>query len=329
MLQPMPTDHVYYRLTELPTWDSPVAVMISIDTDGNGTANLKVASGQGGYHPGVLVVDKKIRLTKAQTQAFLRKVQEASFWDAPVRDDRRGCDGTELILEAHSAGRYHVVVRWTPVRGAFFELGQFILKDIASYDPTKVQTLRKLFVPRCREDVLADQNSRDEALSPDRKYRIRLTKDGTYKFRSAKASVELSPRETWGGVKWSPDSKSFFITKYPDPEVYEYFSGIYLIIEGKPHEAAPFNAAVQSFAKTYQCKESRAPNIFPIRWLGPSRLLVAIEVPSQEACGDDAGKYSGFSVNVANGSVERQYSPDEVWAQLTSCATERQASSHQ
>ncbi|HEY6376983.1 MAG TPA: hypothetical protein VIX90_15800 [Edaphobacter sp.] len=127
-----------YRFLWLRTFHHPIAIRLDPNPDGTSTLIVKVASGAAGFRPGVLGEQRSQLVSKEQTQAFLKRVSELRFWDAPNPvNDQRGTDGSQWIIEGVRAGRYHVVDRWTPSKGVVRELGMMLAFDLAKMDISK------------------------------------------------------------------------------------------------------------------------------------------------------------------------------------------------
>ena len=121
-----------YRFTLVPTWGNPVCVRLTIS---NGVARVegKRLDGQGGYDPGELVEQGTTAVASEQLKRFSVLFEKLGFHELKTRDKDRGLDGSEWILEAADAGRYHIVVRWSPT----------------AYDPRKRGTLDFVNVCEC------------------------------------------------------------------------------------------------------------------------------------------------------------------------------------
>ena len=59
-----------YRFLWLRTFDHPIAIRLDLQPDGTGILTTKVASGTGGFRPGVLAETSSRTLTKVQTEHF-------------------------------------------------------------------------------------------------------------------------------------------------------------------------------------------------------------------------------------------------------------------
>ena len=114
-----------YRFVWLRTFDHPVVVRVDIQADGGAALTTKVSNGAGGYEPGKLVENTSRPLTKRQTEKFLATIQRLQFWELPTHEtpETAGCDGSQWIIEGIKDGKYHVVDRWTPAKGAVHDLG--------------------------------------------------------------------------------------------------------------------------------------------------------------------------------------------------------------
>jgi len=107
------TDEVY-RFTWLRTFDNPITIRIERNNDSY-SISWKQCDGDGGYHPGELIVDNKLKLEKQSWELFLIKLNKIDFWNLPtIKNNELGLDGSQWILEGRSGNIYHVVDRWTP-----------------------------------------------------------------------------------------------------------------------------------------------------------------------------------------------------------------------
>jgi hypothetical protein len=121
-----------YRFLWLRSFHHPVAVRLEVKPDGTGLLTTKIANGAGGYSPGTLIQNPTVAVTKAETDAFLAKIEKSGFWTAPNPvNDQRGTDGSQWIVEGVRNGEYHVVDRWSPSKGLAHDLGMFLAFDLA------------------------------------------------------------------------------------------------------------------------------------------------------------------------------------------------------
>jgi hypothetical protein len=124
--------HVY-RFLWLRSFHNPVAVRMNVDKDGTSLLTVKVINGRGGSAPGGHVKSESRRLSKEYTQGFLDDVRELGYWSLPtdVPENHGGCDGADWILEAVKDGRYKLVVKWSPEKGAVRTLGLAMMIRLA------------------------------------------------------------------------------------------------------------------------------------------------------------------------------------------------------
>jgi hypothetical protein len=104
-----------YRFTWLRSFSVPVSVSLTFQADGEGL--LVIHSSDREHNR--LIVDRTLRISKEQGDDFRRRLGEAGFWRMPARDNRRGFDGSEWILEGADSGRYHLVTRWSAEESLF------------------------------------------------------------------------------------------------------------------------------------------------------------------------------------------------------------------
>src|ERR1017187_7041429 len=105
-----------YRFVWLRTFHHPVIVRVDINADGSAELTTKVSNGAGGYEPGKLIENASRPLIQRQTEKFLATIKRLQFWELPTNETSEGvgCDGSQWLIEAVPAGKYHVVDRWTP-----------------------------------------------------------------------------------------------------------------------------------------------------------------------------------------------------------------------
>jgi len=105
---------VAYRFLWLRSFHHPIAVRLTIRTDGTGTLIGKVTSGAGGYPAGVMTQNDSVEIPKAQVQHFQELLDKATFWTLPTEGPLGGNDGAQWIMEGVHSGSYHIVDRWSP-----------------------------------------------------------------------------------------------------------------------------------------------------------------------------------------------------------------------
>jgi hypothetical protein len=133
-----------FRFLWLRSFDRPISVRLDVHQDGTGLLTTKATSGQGGYKPGGLVMNKTRALTKEQTKWALDRINEAGFWGLPTYEKPKegvgpngektvqiDLDGAQWILEGVKDGKYQVTDRWSPENGPVRTLGIMMLIDLA------------------------------------------------------------------------------------------------------------------------------------------------------------------------------------------------------
>jgi len=121
-----------YRFAWLRSFDEPIAIRVEKSEEGI-FLFVKVCDGKGGYEPGKLTVNQKIRLTKKKWKKFSEALTKYDFWStSPIeKTNVLICDGARWILEGKSKKGYHVVDRHSPGEyrdNEFRELCLYILK---------------------------------------------------------------------------------------------------------------------------------------------------------------------------------------------------------
>jgi len=125
-------DATAYRLLWLPSFHHPVCVRI----DG---AELQavVLDGIGGYEPGMVATDRRIKLSQGQRDGFVRQVEKVKFWTMPTTDGgNHGTDGDRLILEGVRDGQYRMV-DWEEPDADYLVFCRYLL-DLTGLDSKRV-----------------------------------------------------------------------------------------------------------------------------------------------------------------------------------------------
>jgi len=119
-----------YRFTWLRTFNHPISIRLEKE-DSAITLIVKESNGRSGYGPGTIILDTVISLTNVQWMGFEQKIATTDFWNLPTRDTAEaGLDGAEWILESLKEGKYHIVVRWSPIvtKNQFADLGRDLIR---------------------------------------------------------------------------------------------------------------------------------------------------------------------------------------------------------
>ena len=113
----------HYRFTWLPTFHPPMIFRISVEGE-KYVLHVKRTDGAGGYDPGKIIDNIKLEIPNEVALNSIQKLEgECKFWEQPTKLDTMGLDGSQWIFEASSKGKYHIVDRWSPDNGCFYEVG--------------------------------------------------------------------------------------------------------------------------------------------------------------------------------------------------------------
>jgi hypothetical protein len=117
-----------YRLLLLPSFEGPTAMRLTIKSDDTGTLDVKIMNEPGENEQARLSESKTMQASQQQVTNFLQLLDKANFWCLPVRNERKGLDGSTWIIEGVKDGEYQVVNRWSPEEGAYLEAALFLLE---------------------------------------------------------------------------------------------------------------------------------------------------------------------------------------------------------
>jgi hypothetical protein len=129
-----------YRFLWLRTFHNPVAIRIEISADGTSRLSKKVSTGAGGYAPGKLIQNETMVLSEEQTDWFLGKIGENTFWKLPSIQETMGLDGSQWVIEGIKNGSYHLVDRWSPKDGEVRAIGMAMMKKLAKLEQPAKET---------------------------------------------------------------------------------------------------------------------------------------------------------------------------------------------
>lgn len=120
-------NNIVFRFTMLRTFHNPIVVRIE-RKENKCKLYWKKSNGAGGYQPGIICVNKEKNLSTKEWDKYIELINKSSFWDLlTVEKEDGGLDGSEWILEGTSDEYYHVVTRWTPSGGSFYDCCNYIL----------------------------------------------------------------------------------------------------------------------------------------------------------------------------------------------------------
>jgi hypothetical protein len=119
-----------YRFTWLRTFHSPFTFIINLDSEISGKLMIKQTNGRGGYNPGDLIAIDTIDLNISEIIDLVNRIDKMKFWSMKTHENDRGLDGAEWILEGVKPGIYHLIVRWSPDSGEFYEFCMRLIRRV-------------------------------------------------------------------------------------------------------------------------------------------------------------------------------------------------------
>lgn len=313
------TQHVY-RFVELPTFTYPVSVRLSIRADGSGELVAKVTNGSGGYDPGVVVLDKTVEVPKSRVDQFLSMLNALHFWSLPAHEesDLIILDGTSWYLEGADGGKYHIVEREYNKQGVLAGVRNLLIKQLAGIDREKVETLRSGREWACAISVDSEKKA---GRSPDGKWRIERGEDLGLWLRGRSSSTRLADPAAEYFLTWSPDSLAFTIDSRETTWATLHSSRLFRVTSSGTQQFNPASQAAADFAKLHSCP-GQANNLYTLRWLGPDRVVLILEVPPISECGSVAAAYAGYLVDASDGKILARFDEHDVWEMLGNCAAQ-------
>ena len=117
-----------FRFTWLRTFDNPIAVRTMINKDGTGILYAKMTDGDGGYDPGRISKNVEREINRDIVNKFLNVIEVENFWQLPSNKNVIGMDGAQWIVEGLSNGNYHLVDRFSPLKGHVKRIGLCFIK---------------------------------------------------------------------------------------------------------------------------------------------------------------------------------------------------------
>jgi hypothetical protein len=117
-------------------------------------------------------------------------------------------------------------------------------------------------------------------------------------------------------VKWSPDSKAFYVMWSDGGAIGGYHVRVFIVSNDQATESpAPKNVAAD-FAQHHYCK-TRGNNLYAVRWKeGRKQLLLQPSVYPTSDCGKEMGFASGYLVDTETGEIKERYTAEQM-KQLT------------
>jgi len=199
------------------------------------------------------------------------------------------------------------------------------LSALAADDVKRNSCQAEVFVP----ESLKQQRS---ILSPDGQFRVIL---GDYReekdseggrlrvFQGKKELGSYDLRDLSGGmfVRWSPDSRAFFLMWSNGGMIGGYDVRIFRISSDAVREIFPLGLAEKEFKSEHKCP-ARGINVFAVRWLeGSDRLMIAAQVYPTSDCGEEMGFTQGFTIHLDDGAIIERQSADAIEREMRECPT--------
>ncbi|OQP56459.1 hypothetical protein A4R26_04675 [Niastella populi] len=117
-----------YRFTWLRTFHNPIMIRVQ-KVESNFTLTVKRLSGQSGYEPGQIIMNKTFKIKETEWDEIQSKLKQINFYQLNAENDFRGFDGAEWILEDATQNNYHFTTRWSPGKtGGYAKCCLYFLK---------------------------------------------------------------------------------------------------------------------------------------------------------------------------------------------------------
>jgi hypothetical protein len=119
-----------FRFTWLRTFDNPIVIRIEKEQHSI-KLYWKLCDGAGGYDPGKMTISEERTINEETWNRFVKLTKEARFWEmGTIEKEPTGLDGEQWILEGKDNSQYHVVHRWSPSSGYYFNCCNFLINEI-------------------------------------------------------------------------------------------------------------------------------------------------------------------------------------------------------
>jgi hypothetical protein len=125
----VPNTTLVLRILTLPAFDHPGVVRAwQNQSDSQWCVVSKRGNWRGGYLPGVDEDERRRELPPDEGRLIDEGMARLGIWSLPTHDERKGLDGWDSLLEMVDPSRYHVVHRWAPERGPFFDFCELLAR---------------------------------------------------------------------------------------------------------------------------------------------------------------------------------------------------------
>jgi hypothetical protein len=92
-----------YRFLWLRSFHQPICIRLEINTDGSAQLVIKMPWGYGIFYSGELATGKSYKISKNAAQTFLGYLKKADFWNLKTKEEAKGLDGANWIIEGKPA----------------------------------------------------------------------------------------------------------------------------------------------------------------------------------------------------------------------------------
>jgi hypothetical protein len=116
-----------YRFILLRSFDNPIVIRIE-KNKGSYKVFWKLFEGVDDYVSGKMIVNQSKSIDSSNWTYFSNLLNRAKFWSIiPDPFESVGCDGSEWILEGVNSQKYHIVSRWSPTHGRFYDCCNYLI----------------------------------------------------------------------------------------------------------------------------------------------------------------------------------------------------------
>lgn len=208
--------------------------------------------------------------------------------------------------------------------------GLTVLALVAFVGCAEAQPVNQADTESCRAEVFVPESlKQSQAIpSPDGLLRVVLggyreekdTESGLLSIFRGKALLgryRLHDLSAGIFVKWSPDSRAFYLLWSDGGMIGGYDVRIFRVSSTRVREIFPTKLAESEFKRSHNCATRRV-NIFAIKWLQNSELMIATQVYPTSDCGKEMGFTQGYKIRL-DGTVTERYPQEIVETEMKSC----------
>jgi hypothetical protein len=117
-----------FRFLWLRTSLNPLVISIMKNGD-EYKVQWKISDGLSETDPGVLILDQSKEIDKETWDKFMKLLNKAKYWEMETNEKKIvEAGGSRWILEGAYEDKYHIVDRWSPESGSYYECCKFLIK---------------------------------------------------------------------------------------------------------------------------------------------------------------------------------------------------------